>query len=63
MDEVWKRSSNQQYTPRGRDRVARFFDGTDLVEPRLVRVEEWRPEPGTGVARKSIMWSGVGRKL
>jgi hypothetical protein len=42
--------------------VARFFDGTDLVEPGLVRVEEWHPEPGTGVARKTIMWSAVGRK-
>jgi hypothetical protein len=62
MDEVWKRKSQQQYTPRSRDQVARFFDGTDLVEPGLVRVEEWRPEPGTGLARKSIMWSAVGRK-
>jgi hypothetical protein len=63
MDEVWKRSSQQQYTPRRRDQVAHFFDGTELVEPGLVRVEEWRPEPGTGVARKTIMWSAVGRKL
>jgi hypothetical protein len=63
MDEVWKRQSKQQYTPRSRDQVARFFDRTDLVEPGLVRVEEWRPEPGTGVARKSIMWSAIGRKL
>ncbi len=64
MDEVWKRQGQQQYTPGSRDQVARFFvDGTDLVEPGLVRVEEWRPEPGTGVARKSIMWSAIGRKL
>jgi hypothetical protein len=63
MDEVWKRQSQQQYTPRRRDQVARFFDGTDLVEPGLVRVEEWRPQPGTSVERKSIMWSAVGRKF
>jgi hypothetical protein len=62
MDEVWQRMSQQQYTPRGREQVARFFDGTDLVEPGLVRVEEWHPEPGTDVARKTIMWSAVGRK-
>jgi len=55
MDEVWKRSSQQQYTPRNRDQVARFFDGTDLVEPGLVRVEEWHPEPGAADARKTIM--------
>jgi hypothetical protein len=63
MNEVWKRQSQQQYTPRDRDEVARFFDGTDLVEPGLVRVEEWRPVPGASVERKSIMWSAVGRKL
>jgi S-adenosyl methyltransferase len=63
MNEVWKRQSQQQYTPRRRDQVARFFDGTDLVEPGLVRVEEWRPQPGTSVERKSIMWSAVGRKF
>jgi hypothetical protein len=63
MNEVWKRQSQQQYSPRSRQQVARFFDGMDLVDPGLVRVEEWRPEPGTGIARKSIMWSAVGRKL
>jgi hypothetical protein len=62
MDEVWKRSSQQQYTPRDRDQVARFFDGTDLVEPGLVRVEEWHPEPGAADARTTIMWCAVGRK-
>ena len=63
MNEVWKSKSQQQYTPRSREQMARFFDGTNLVEPGLVRVEEWRPEPGTEVARKSIMWSAVGRKI
>jgi hypothetical protein len=62
MDEVWKRSSQQQYTPRNRDQVARFFDGTDLVEPGLVRVEEWHPEPGAADARKTVMWCAAGRK-
>jgi hypothetical protein len=62
MDEVWKRGSQQQYTPRRRDQVERFFDGTRLVAPGLVRVEEWHPEPAPGAARKTIMWSAVGRK-
>jgi hypothetical protein len=62
MDEIWKRGSQQQYTPRDRGQVARFFEGTDLVEPGLVRVEEWHPEHGAGTARKSIMWSAAGRK-
>ncbi len=63
MDEIWKRMSQQQYTPRGRDQMARFFGGTELVDPGLVRVEEWRPEPGTAGAHKTIMWAAVGRKI
>jgi hypothetical protein len=62
VDDAWKRTSRQRYTPRGRDQVARLFDGTDLAEPGLVRVGERRPEPGTGVARESVMWSAAGRK-
>jgi len=62
MTAVWKRTSQQQYTPRSRDQVARFFTGLDLVEPGLARVEQWRPEPETDVAHRSIMWSAVGRK-
>ena len=33
----------QQTVPRGREQVAGFFAGPDLVEPGLVRVPEWRP--------------------
>jgi hypothetical protein len=62
MADIGKRMSLQQYTSRSREQVARFFDGTDLVEPGLVRVEEWHPEPGPGDPRKSYVWSAVGRK-
>ena len=55
-------SGQQQYSNRTREQVARFFEGTDLVEPGLVRVEEWRPEPGADDARKSALWAAVGRK-
>ena len=47
---------------RSRQEVARFFTGTDLVEPGLVRVEEWRPDPTTDRSAKSSLWGGVGRK-
>ena len=47
---------------RSREQVARFFDGTDLVQPGLVRVEEWRPEPATDTAGRSSLWCAVGRK-
>jgi hypothetical protein len=52
----------RQFTSRTRDEVAQFFDGLDLVEPGLVRVEEWHPEPGAGEGGTSSLWCAVGRK-
>ncbi|HMD91684.1 MAG TPA: SAM-dependent methyltransferase [Trebonia sp.] len=50
---------------RGRDEIARFFDGLGLLEPGLVYLPEWRPDepvrrpldPGS-----MLMLVGVGRK-
>ena len=43
--------------------VRRFFDGFELVEPGLVWITEWRPEPGTApTGRAQSMRGGVGRK-
>ena len=52
----------QRLTARSREQVARFFEGMDLVPPGVVRVEDWRQEPGTGGARNSPLWGAVGRK-
>jgi len=62
IDESWKGRLQQQFTWRSREQVARFFADTDLVEPGLVPVEEWRPEPGTADEGKSAIWGAVGRK-
>jgi len=62
LEDNISRMSQQQYTPRSREEVARFFTGMDLVAPGLVRVEEWRPDPGTGEPGKSALWCAVGRK-
>ncbi len=59
---IVNRMAQQQFTLRTREQVERFFDGMDLVEPGLVPVEDWRPEPGIGAARNSAIWSAVGRK-
>jgi S-adenosyl methyltransferase len=59
---VVERMVQQQYSPRSREQVARFFTGMDMVEPGLVPVEEWWPEPGTDNTRKSRVWGAVGRK-
>ena len=52
----------RRFTSRTREQVARFFAGTDLVEPGLVRVEEWRAEPAAGATDRSPLWCAVGRK-
>ena len=57
------RLSQQKFTPRSRAEVTRFFDGLELLEPGVVRVEEWRPAvSGFGVPKQSAMWGAVARK-
>ena len=46
---------------RPRDQVLGFFAGFDLVEPGLVTIAEWRPEPDAEVTRFGL-YGGVGRK-
>ena len=52
----------EKTTPRRRADVARFFDGLGLVEPGVVRVQQWRPDTETEATTPSNMWGGVGRK-
>jgi hypothetical protein len=61
LDNLADQLIQQDFTFRDRDQVARFFGGTDLVAPGLVRVEEWRPEHGDP-AGTSAVWGAVGRK-
>jgi hypothetical protein len=58
---TWSGKVQQQLIYRSREQVALFFEGTELVEPGLVRVEEWRPDPGSPAGR-SAGWCAVGRK-
>ena len=60
---VADRAMQQKPVYRSREQVARFFEGTDLVEPGIVRVEEWRPQHGAGDAVRSSLWGAVGRKV
>lgn len=52
--------------PRDRDEVARFFTGWDLVEPGIVWLSEWRPDPGQPPEVEDPMisggWAVVARK-
>ena len=62
FENIVSRSAQQQYIGRNREQMARFFEGTDLVEPGLVRVEEWRPDPDPGETGRSTLWCALGRK-
>jgi S-adenosyl methyltransferase len=52
--------SYQQYTPRTRAHVLRFFDGLELTEPGLVQIQQWRPAAETH--ETFSVWAGVARK-
>lgn len=50
---------------RAQDEIARFFDGLDLIDPGVVQLPQWRPDPGTEgtrLTRPLPMWCAVGRK-
>jgi hypothetical protein len=49
-------------TPRTHAAVKRFFDGLELLEPGLVQLPQWRPDPDTHNPGPLPMWCAVGRK-
>jgi hypothetical protein len=52
------------YWPRGRAGFSSLFDGLELVEPGIVPVSRWRPDPGTSLPDPSDVgvWGAVARK-
>jgi len=62
MEDLSRGNIQQEFAYRRRDEVARFFAGLDLVEPGIVPLQDWRPEPGAANTGKSAMWCAVGRK-
>jgi SAM-dependent methyltransferase len=65
METVYNRSAVTSGHIRTRPEIERFFDGFELLSPGLVRVPEWRPDPGTDPGDRDKLWSllaGVGRK-
>ena len=56
--------SRETFVWRSRPDVARFFDGLELVEPGVVRVDQWRPAPKASPAGDRIIpfYGAVGRK-
>ena len=52
----------EKVTFRARAQVARFFEGLELVEPGMVRVQQWRPASEIEAKSPAALWGGVGRK-
>jgi S-adenosyl methyltransferase len=60
---IWNQSANPTYHLRSPERIARFFDGLELVEPGVVSPPRWRPEPSpSGLPAAIDSYCGVGRK-
>ena len=49
-------------TPRSYAAVKRFFDGLQILEPGVVQLPQWRPDPETLNTGPLPMWCGVARK-
>jgi hypothetical protein len=62
FDDIVRRQAQQPYIGRTRAEMERFFEGMRLVAPGVVRVEEWRPDPGTDEADRSALWCALARK-
>ena len=52
----------EKVTFRNQDQVTRFFADLEMVEPGLVRVQQWRPRSEAERKSPAALWGGVGRK-
>jgi O-methyltransferase involved in polyketide biosynthesis len=60
---VWNLSANPTYHLRSPEQIRRRFDGLELVEPGVVSVPLWRPDPSDSGPPASVdQYGGVGRK-
>ena len=51
------------FAMRSRDEIARFLDGLELVEPGLVMLDDWRPDPASPPDRGIVpLYAAVARK-
>jgi O-methyltransferase involved in polyketide biosynthesis len=61
--EFWNDNAAVPITPRTSQQILRFFEGLDMVEPGLVSMSRWRPEPSQrGDPPEVAGFCGVGRK-
>jgi trans-aconitate methyltransferase len=59
---VYRQASAQLHV-RSLAEIQRFFDGLEMIEPGLVWINEWRPDPGIpGAGQPRSLRGGVARK-
>lgn len=62
---IWNASARPPYDLRSPSQIAGYFDGLELVEPGVVPIPQWRPDPGVSdPATEAVTdnYVGVGRK-
>ncbi len=64
QDEKAITGSRRARNTRTKAKIESFFDGLELVDPGVVYLPAWRPEPGSAVDDPESVWlvGGVGRK-
>ncbi|KUN76263.1 SAM-dependent methyltransferase [Streptomyces griseoruber] len=60
--EAYNKSGAVPYHVRPVAEIAGFFEGLDLVDPGVVQVTEWRPEPDAPAGPRVDAYGAVGRK-
>ena len=66
-EDVYRQRTSTPGHARTRPEVERFFTGVEMLDPGLVRVHDWRPDPDEPSVRpedreSTGIWAGVGRK-
>ncbi len=59
---VWNEGGSVPMVIRTPDQIAGFFDGLDLLEPGIVPLSRWRPEPDPWGSAEVDEFCGVARK-
>ncbi|AZP15313.1 SAM-dependent methyltransferase [Streptomyces aquilus] len=60
--DAYNSSGAVPYNLRTVDEITAFFDGLELIEPAVVSVTQWRPEPGTATPEVVAEHGGLARK-
>jgi hypothetical protein len=59
---VYEASGAVPYRTRTPEQFAGYFEGLELVEPGVVNVDDWRPDPGSARGPEIPQLGAVGRK-